>query len=255
MKPEVRTALASRLLAAADDELILGHRNSEWCGHAPILEEDIAFANISLDEIGHAVLWYGLLAELLGEPRETYPDQLVYQRPASEFRNIQLVELPRGDWAFTILRQYLFDAAEAQFLEAYLENEYQPIAEVAARVRKEEIYHLRHTSSWVRRLGLGTVESNRRMQAALGELWAYSLQLFVTMPGDDLLIEEGIYPDPRKVGSEWQEAVRPFLEAAGLTIPMGEVAIVPTRNVHSEHLVPLISDLQSVRQSNADAVW
>lgn len=255
MKPEVRTALASRLLAAADDELILGHRNSEWCGHAPILEEDIAFANIGLDEIGHAVLWYGLLAELHEESQETYPDQLVYKRPASEFRNIQLVELPKGDWAFTILRQYLFDAAEAHFLEAYLESEYRPIVEVAARVRKEEIYHHRHTSSWVRRLGLGTVESNRRMQAALVELWAYSLQLFVPIPGDDFLIAEGFFPDPRKVGSVWQEAVQPFLETAGLTIPMGEVGTVPSRNVHSEHLVPLISDLQSVLQSNADAVW
>ncbi len=255
MNPERRITLAGRLLAAADDELILGHRDSEWCGHAPILEEDIAFANIALDEIGHAVLWYGLVAELLAETRHTYPDQLVYQRPASEFRNIQLVELPKGDWAFTILRQYLFDTAEAHFLEAYLEGKYQPIVDVAARVRKEEIYHHRHTSSWVRRLGLGTTESNQRLQAALDKLWAYSLQLFIPLRGDELLIAEGYYPDPREVGSKWQAAVCPFLESAGLALPTSGISIVPTRGEHTEHLLPLVTDLQSVLQSNSDAVW
>jgi ring-1,2-phenylacetyl-CoA epoxidase subunit PaaC len=103
---ELETALAGYLLSMADDELILGHRNSEWCGHAPVLEEDIAFANLALDEIGHAFTWYGLLAELSGEEVQGYPDRLVYTRPAHEYRCIQMVELPNGDWAFSMLRQY-----------------------------------------------------------------------------------------------------------------------------------------------------
>src|SRR5262249_24761260 len=152
MKPPLRDVLADYLLALADDELILGHRDSEWCGHAPILEEDIAFANLALDEIGHARVWYGLLGDLLSKDPETYPDELVYRRDASEFRCAQFVELPKGDWAFSMLRQYLFDSIEAMRLEALTESSYQPLADAAAKMRPEEMYHLRHTSAWVRRL-------------------------------------------------------------------------------------------------------
>jgi ring-1,2-phenylacetyl-CoA epoxidase subunit PaaC len=109
MNPDLKAALAAQLLVMADDELVLGHRDSEWCGHAPILEEDIAFANIALDEIGHAVTWYGLLADLKGQDRETYPNRLVYHRDMLDFRCVQMVEQPKGDWAFSMLRQYLFD--------------------------------------------------------------------------------------------------------------------------------------------------
>jgi ring-1,2-phenylacetyl-CoA epoxidase subunit PaaC len=255
MKPELRAALLRRLLAIADDELILGHRNSEWCGHAPILEEDIAFANIALDEIGHAVLWYGLVAELAGEDREHYPDQLVYHRPAAEFRNVQLVELPTGDWAFTILRQYLFDLAEAFYLKAFLNCNYAPAAEVAAKVCKEEFYHQRHAEIWVRRLGLGTDESQRRMQAALDELWAYSLQLFCLEPGDELLLNEGIFPDPQQVARLWKLSVGPFLEQAGLSLPAVDQPVVTSRKEHSKHLQPLLNDLQFIPNTFPGAVW
>ncbi|MCL4257815.1 MAG: phenylacetate-CoA oxygenase subunit PaaC [Anaerolineales bacterium] len=152
-------ALSGYLIALADDELILGHRDSEWTGHAPILEEDIAFANLALDEIGHAKLWYELAADLLGEDKTTYPDKLVYFREPAQFRNMQLVELPKGDWAFSTLRQYLFDAFEALRLEALSQSSYTPLAEIAARIRTEELYHLRHSQAWVPRLGLGTQDS------------------------------------------------------------------------------------------------
>src|SRR3972149_8426617 len=114
MSETQKKALADYLIALADDELILGHRDSEWTGHAPILEEDIAFANIALDEIGHARLWYELAADLIGEDKNTFPDKKVFFRPAQEFSCLQFVELPKGDWAFSMLRQYLFDAFEAQ---------------------------------------------------------------------------------------------------------------------------------------------
>src|SRR5258708_18951852 len=166
--------VAAYLLALADDELILGPRDSEWTGHAPILEEDIAFANIAQDEIGHASLWYGLAHGLGGA--ET--DRMVFFRSPGEYRNAPLVELPKGDWAFSMLRQYLFDAAEAERLPLLAASSHRPLAEAAAKIRTEEIYHLRHTRAWIERLAQGTNESRNRVQAALDLLWPYALQLF-----------------------------------------------------------------------------
>jgi ring-1,2-phenylacetyl-CoA epoxidase subunit PaaC len=182
--------LADYVLALADDELVLAHRNSEWTGHAPILEEDIAFANLALDEMGHAQLWYQRVQDLTGQ----IPDALVFFRQAPEFRCAQLVELPKGDWALSMLRQYLFDAAEAVRLPALAESTWPPLAETAAKIRTEEIYHYRHSAAWVRRLGLGTDESHRRMQAALEGLWAYALQLCGPLPGDAEWAEAGLIP-------------------------------------------------------------
>src|SRR5215471_16608308 len=141
-------ALPTYLLALADDELLLGHRDSEWTGHAPILEEDIAFANLAQDEIGHAALWYGLLRNLDGSD----PDRLIFFREPGAFRNAQLVELPKGDWAFSMLRQYLFDAAESVRLPLLAVSTHRPLAEAAAKIRPEELYHLRHTQAWIQRL-------------------------------------------------------------------------------------------------------
>ena len=154
MEQEAEGLLNCLLLAMADDELILGHRNSEWTGHAPILEEDIAFANIAIDEMGHARLWYELYGQRIGSA----VDDLVFFRDPPDFRNVRLVELPRGDWAFSMLRQYLFDAFELARAEALLQSSYRPLAEMAAKIRQEERYHYRHSESWVRRMGLGTAE-------------------------------------------------------------------------------------------------
>jgi ring-1,2-phenylacetyl-CoA epoxidase subunit PaaC len=170
MKEDINTLLEEYLLSIADDELILAHRNSEWCGHAPIIEEDIAFANIALDEMGHAMTWYKMIADLKGEDSNTYPDHLVFWRHRSDFRNIQMVELPKGDWAFSILRQYLFDLMENIRLKASSMSSYTPLSVAAHKIHQEEKYHLRHTSLWVKRLALGTEESHKRMQDALEEL-------------------------------------------------------------------------------------
>ncbi len=254
MKPELRAALSARLLAMADDELILGHRDSEWCGHAPILEEDIAFANIALDEIGHAIIWYNLLADMEGEEQEAYANYLVYHREVDAFRCAQIVEHPKDDWAFSMLRQYLFDLMEKLRLEALMASKYQPLAEAAAKIRPEEIYHLRHTSAWVRRLGLGTDESNHRMQAALDQLWPLSAQLFERFPYDELLIEAHIYPDMSSVQQEWGQQSCEFLSASGLTIPKD--AFDPAgRTQHTVHLPELLAELQSVARAYPDARW
>lgn len=254
MNVELQQALAARLLALADDELILGHRNSEWCGHAPILEEDIAFANIALDEIGHAIVWYGLLAEVLGKSRETYPDSLVYQREASAFRSSHFVELPKGDWAFSMLRQYLFDVAEKLRLEALLKSTYPPLAEAAAKMRPEEIYHLRHTAAWVRRLGLGTEESQRRMQIALDQLWPSTLQLLALLPDETQLVEAGFWPDSTLLHQNWLSEVSHFLTESGLSMPITSLESV-AREVHTEYLAPLLETLQEVARLYPEARW
>jgi ring-1,2-phenylacetyl-CoA epoxidase subunit PaaC len=251
MTPELQSALAVYLLAMADDELILGHRNSEWCGHAPILEEDIAFANIALDEIGHAVVWYRLLADLRGEDRETYPDQLVYFRDADEFRSAAIAELPKGDWAFTVVRQYLFDAFEVVHLERLAASTYLPLAQAAAKIRTEEMYHLRHTKAWVRRLGLGTDESRRRMQAALDELFPYALQLFE--PTQDVLAE--MVPRVRELRDAWQADVLPYLRESGLAVPPETPRPASSRWQHTHHLTALLDELQSVARLVPGARW
>jgi len=255
MNPDVKQALADKLLALADDEIILGHRDSEWTGHAPILEEDIAFANIALDELGHARIWYTLLAELVGESLDTYPDRLISFRDAGEYRNVRFVELPKGDWAFSMLRQYLFDAAELVRLERLVESRYPPLAEAAAKIRKEEIYHERHTRAWVRRLGLGTEESHRRMQNALDQLWPYTSQLFEALPGESLLADAGLIPAADVLRGAWEDKVLPCLQEAGLTPPTGRPATIAGRDQHTPHLSALLAEMQQVARLVPDAQW
>lgn len=255
MDSALQQALTDRLLALADDELILGHRNSEWCGHAPILEEDIAFANIALDEIGHASVWYTMLAQLLGEDEDTYPDQQVFGREADSYRCVPLVALPIGDWAFSMTRQYLFDAYEAELLAALADSHYGPFREAAAKFRKEEAYHLRHTAAWVRRLGLGTDESHRRMQQALDELASGVGQLFVPLPSDDRLIDAGYFPNLAELKERWLARVSAHLADADLELPKVQPAPADVRTAHDIHLADLLNEMQKVARLDPDAEW
>jgi ring-1,2-phenylacetyl-CoA epoxidase subunit PaaC len=254
MKPDIRQAFADYLLALADDELILGHRDSEWCGHAPILEEDIAFANIALDEIGHAQLWYTLLAELLHEDPQTYPDQLVYRRNPEDFRNARMLELPNGDWAFSMLRQYLFDTSELVRMNALANSHYQALAGAASQVRKEELYHLRHTRAWINRLALGTEESHRRLQNALSTLWPLAQQLFQPHPAEEDLVAEGLIPDSAELITAWRAQVLPDLQVGNLELPSTDSAL-PSRRDHSKHLKVMVHEMQSVVRLDPQAQW
>lgn len=242
------------LLSIADDELVLGHRDSEWCGHAPILEEDIAFANIALDEIGHANLWYSLLAEIEGQDPVAFPDRLVYFREPKEYRNIQLVELPNSDWAFSLLRQYIFDEAELVRLGALADSQHVSLSEAAGKILKEELYHHRHTSAWVRRLCLGTDESQRRMQEALNKIWPYSGEIFSPIEGEDELVRDGIVPDSRSLHNAWLEKTLPFIHECSLTIPSDPPQALQ-RQEHTPHLKVLLSELQSVARSESGTRW
>ena len=255
MTPHPDQALSDWLLASADDEMVLAHRDSEWTGHAPILEEDIAFANLALDEMGHASLWFGALAELRGEDRAEYTDRLVFFRSAQEFRNIQMVELPRGDWAFSMVRQYLFDEAELLRLARLAHSQSEPIAQIAVKVQKEEIYHVRHTHAWIRRLGLGTEESRQRCQAALDELWQFAQQLFSTEEGAKVLVRDGIVPDPTEVRLAWEGVVGKNLTESGLMAPTAHEGVPLRRDEHTPHLTSLLAEMQSVARTEPSAVW
>lgn len=250
----VQEALASLLLSMGDDEFILGHRDSEWCGAAPILEEDIAFANIALDELGHAKIWYTLIGTLLGEDPDTYPDRLAFERGPVDFRNLQMVELPNGDWAFSMLRQYLFDAFEIVHLEALTDSAYLPIAEAATKIHKEEAYHYRHTHAWVLRLGQGTEESQRRMQNALNELWPYTQQMFSPRSGDAELVKAGYYFPVQHLRKAWEGHVLPLLESCELHLP--DMSGFPAnREQHTRHLKVLLDEMQSVARLDPLAEW
>lgn len=247
----LREALGAFLTALADDEVLLGHRDSEWVGHAPILEADIAMASIAQDEIGHAVLWYTLLQEL-GWPD---PDRMAYFRDPPEFRNATLVELPRGDWAFTVVRQFLFDYAEKVRLEALMASAYPPLAEAATKVRREETYHLMHSRAWVLRLGDATEESHRRMQAALDLAWPHALGLFEPLPQEALLVEAGVKPPEAELQSRWEAEVRPVLEAATLRVPTGAPVYGGRVGRHTAHLSDLLADFQKVARSGLGETW
>jgi ring-1,2-phenylacetyl-CoA epoxidase subunit PaaC len=261
MNTTLRHALENRLLAMGDDELLLGHRDSEWCGHAPILEEDIAFANLALDEIGHASAWYGLLAESRGEDPDRYPDRLVYFREAQDFRNVRLVELPKGDWAFSTLRQFLFDAYERVNLEALAGSRYPPLAQAAGKIRLEELYHLRHSRAWTQRLALGTGESHARMQNALEQLWPHAAQLFLLDAEAELLVREAYVSPAERLWSAWFDEVVPFLRACELRLPDGPEArdrCLPEsagREKHTPDFSVLVAEIQSVARLDPEANW
>ena len=247
-----KEALIRRLTALADEEIILAHRDGEWTGHAPILEEDIALANIAQDELGHALLYLGLRSDLDGSD----PDRLAMFRKAAEYTNTRLVELPRGDWATTMVRQFLYDAFEALWLEAAAKSTYAPLAEVAQKALREEKFHLQHTALWVERLALGTEESSRRTQTALQELWPYAAQLFQAVDGEAELVEAGILPDMTAVRERWEALmVKHLQDKCGLRMSR-EAFPGPSRENHTEHLVPLLATMQKLAREVPNAeVW
>lgn len=251
MEASVEIALCKRLQMMADDELILGHRNSEWAGHAPILEEDIAFANIAQDEMGHASIWYRILVDITGDS----PDRLIFFRDAPDYRNCQLVELPKGDWATTIVRQYLFDAYELVRGQMLVESKYQPLVEAGAKIRPEELYHYRHTSSWIKRLSLGTHESRERTQMALDYLWPFTIQLFSQDDTEDPLVGSGFLPETSKIEANWLNVVKPFLGESGLFSPEDYQPVNVDRREHTPHLAHLLREMQEVARMDSTARW
>ncbi len=242
------------LLRLADDRLVLGHRLSEWCGPAPILEEDIALANIALDLIGQASLLLKLAGEVEGKGRTE--DALAYFRDAIEFRNVQLVELPNGDFAATIVRQFLFDAWDVLLLERLTAASNQALAGIAAKALKEAKYHVRHTAEWVRMLGDGTAESHARAERALDDLWPYTTELFLGDAIDAEAVASGSGVDLESIRPRWRQMVEQVLGEATLTVPKDGFAPRGGRTGrHTEHLGRMLADMQSLARAHPGAAW
>lgn len=242
------------LLRTGDATLILGHRVSEWCGHSPALEEDIALANVALDLIGQTQMWLGLAAEVEGKGRTA--DDLAYLRDAWDFRNLLIVERPNGDFGHTLMRQFLFDAFHFELLKALRSSSDPRVAEIAAKAEKEVAYHLERSSDLVIRLGDGSDESHRRMQEALDALWGYTGEMFVADAKDVAVAQAGIAPDPASLRAGWEATVHEVLAAASLTIPGSTFAHKGgKRGVHTEHLGYILADMQFLQRAYPGASW
>lgn len=249
-----RDALFQFLLRLGDNTLILGHRVSEWCGHSPVLEEDIALANTALDLIGQTRFWLGLAGEIEGKGRSA--DDLAYRRDAWDFRNVLLVERPNGDFGQTLMRQFLFDAWHFDMLSALSTSSDARVAEIAAKAVKEVAYHLERSRDLVIRLGDGTGESRRRMQAALDDCLPYAGEMFLSDATDTAMAEAGIAPDPGSLRAGWDATVSQTLRDATLTAPKDVYVHKGGRDgVHTEHLGYILAEMQFLQRAYPDAVW
>ena len=254
VRPVEQEALFAFVLHLGDNTLVLGHRLSEWCGHAPALEEDIALANTALDLIGQTQLWLGLAAEVEGKGRSA--DKLAYLRDSWDFRNLLLVERPNGDFGATLMRQFLFDAFHLPLLRALSASTNKSIADIAAKSAKEAAYHLERSSDLVIRLGDGSAESNARMQAALDDLWPYTGEMFMAQQSDTVLVAAGLAPDLAVIRQAWQASVEAVMQEATLSIPGGAFAHKGgRRGVHSEHLGYILAELQFLQRAYPGGVW
>jgi ring-1,2-phenylacetyl-CoA epoxidase subunit PaaC len=247
-------ALFDYVLGLADDALILGHRLSEWCGHAPLLEEELALANIGLDLIGWARRLYDYAGVLEGQGRDQ--DALAYRRDVAAFRNLLLVEQPNGDFAMTIARQFLYAAYAAPLWRAMAGSRDATMAAIASEARHEAAYHLRHAGEWLARLGDGTEESHRRAQAAIDALWPYTGEMFEANDTLAALVADGIAASPVTVRAEWDEAVSIALARSTLARPAGGwMQSGGRRSRHSEHLGHILAELQFLQRAYPAATW
>jgi ring-1,2-phenylacetyl-CoA epoxidase subunit PaaC len=251
---EIANPLFEYLLRLGDDRLVLGHRMSEWCGHGPILEEDIAMANIALDLVGQGSSLLKLAGEAEGAGRDE--DALAYFRSEPEFRNVHLVGLPKGDFAFTMVRQFLFDAFSVLQWDALQKCTFAPLAGIAAKALKEDSYHLRHSADWVLRLGDGTEESHARAQTALNDLWRFTGELFESDAVNEAVRDNGIASDLAAIQSGWQRTVSDVVQRATLALPAaGAQSSGGRRGRHTESLGHMLAEMQIVARSHPGAKW
>src|SRR5882672_6668678 len=206
------TPLVLYTLRRADDALILGHRLSEWCGHAPMLEEDMALANMGLDLLGHARELYSYAATVEGNGNDE--DKFAYLRDVRQYRNLLLLEQPNGDFSRTMTRQFFYAVFADLYWCAMMNSRDATLAAIAAKSEKESAYHVRHSSEWMVRLGDGTDESHLRAQAAIDDLWAYTGEMFEVDDGERGLINAGVAIDPATLRSQWLETISRVLREA-----------------------------------------
>ena len=241
-------------LRRADDALILGHRLSEWCGHAPMMEEDMALSNMALDLIGQARSLYAYAAEVEAAGRDE--DAYAYLRDVTAYGNLLLVEQPNGDFAQTMIRQYLYSAFIDGYWRGLVRSTDATLSAIAAKAEKEAAYHLRHSAEWVIRLGDGTPESHLRAQRALDDLWPFTGEMFAVDASDRSLIARGIAVDTDALRGEWRAMVAQVVARATLILPGdGWMQRGGRDGRHSEHLGHLLSELQFMQRSYPGASW
>src|ERR1700742_3051666 len=214
------TPLVLYTLRRADDALILGHRLSEWCGHAPTLEEDMALANMGLDLLGQARELYGYAAQVEGEGNDE--DKFAYLRDVRQYRNLLLLEQPNGDFARTMVRQFFYAGFADLYWRAMMESSDATLAAIAAKSEKESAYHLRHSSEWIVRLGDGTEESHARAQEAIDDLWAFTGEMFGVDGSERGLIDKGIAIDPAGLRASWLKTITAVVNEATLSLPKSD---------------------------------
>jgi ring-1,2-phenylacetyl-CoA epoxidase subunit PaaC len=236
------------LVRLGDDRLVLGHRLSEWCGHGPILEEDIALANIALDLIGQANLLLEQAGKAEGKGRDQ--DALAYFREATDYRNILMVELPKGDFGLTIARQFFFSVFNYLQMEALSKSSDAAISGIAAKAMKEARYHVRHSADWMVKLGDGTAESHARMQEAVDELWRFTGEMFLGDAADEAML------DPATLERPWRAQVDEVMKRATLAVPETKYMQRGGREgKHTEHLGHMLTEMQIVARSFPDGKW
>ena len=242
------------LIGIADNALLCGQRLGEWVGHGPQLEEELAMANFALDYIGQARVLYDYAGEVEGAGRDE--DQLAFLRDSNDFHNILLVEQPNGDFAQTIARQFLFESFYVLQLKALESSADQRLSEFAVRAGREIAYHLRHTRQWVQRLGDGTEESHRRMQAAVDRLWRYTGEMFASDEVDLWAAEAGVGPKPESLHESWRSEIESTLSEATLKRPEDAwMASGGKQGEHSEHHGYLLAEMQFVQRAYPESTW
>ena len=247
-------ALALLLLSMADDEFVIGFSDSEWTGIGPILEEDVAISSLAQDELGHAQALYGLLADTVADGRDA--DSWAYDRPAEGYLHARLLDHPRGDWAATISRRYLYDTADAARLQALSGSSHRPLAELVAKIQREERYHLMHVEAWMERLAAAGGEARSRLAAALEAMGPDAGTVLAPIPGEVALLRHGIMSAPFATLEErWRAGVGATLQNLGLP------GLPPTadpghaRSGHSDAFRSLHAEFTMVRRSEAGATW
>lgn len=247
--------LIDHLLRLGDSALIQGQRLCEWCGRAPALEEELALMNVGLDLVGQARNWLDYAAELLADGRDA--DHLAFRRDERAYRNLLLVEQPNGDFALTMLKQFFYDAWHLETLQGLSQSSDPRLAGIAAKALKEVTYHLRRSSEWVERLGDGTEESHQRMLQATPRLWRFTGELIEHHAGEIQLHQAGLWADPARVAEAWRATVEAVFCRATLPVPEAPSPFYldARRGLHSEHLGPLLAQMQFLPRAYPDAVW
>jgi ring-1,2-phenylacetyl-CoA epoxidase subunit PaaC len=252
-------ALLDYVTGLGDDALILGQRLAEWCSNGPFLEEDLALSNVALDILGRAQMFYDYAAEIHNAASPEAPittDDIAYLRDARQYTNTLIQELPIGDFAYTMARQFIIDSVGVQFMQALTQSSDKTLSAIAGKAIKESHYHLRRSRDWVIRLGDGTDESHQRIQSAFDQLWGYTDELFQMTDGETSLLASGVSVDKAALLSAWHSEVENTFTEATLTIPTDEWRISGGRNgVHTEHLGQVLAELQYLQRAYPGLSW